>query len=114
MTLSRQTLENPNRDKLIAELNSRGIGSMCYYPVPLHLQEAFKYLGYKMGDFPISEQLSREVLSLPLYPELTEEQVDSVAAAIKDVVGKSITTFAPALVEPMPVMPAVAPAVALG
>lgn len=109
-----QTLENPNRDKLIAELNSRGIGSMCYYPVPLHLQEAFKYLGYKMGDFPISEQLSREVLSLPLYPELTEEQVDSVAAAIKDVVGKSITTFAPALVEPMPVMPAVAPAVALG
>jgi dTDP-4-amino-4,6-dideoxygalactose transaminase len=89
------TLENSNRDKLIAGLGEKGIGSMCYYPVPLHLQEAFRYLGYKMGDFPIAEQLSREVLSLPLYPELTDNQVELVAASIKDIVATNITTLAP-------------------
>lgn len=92
------TLDNVNRDKLIAALSERGIGSMCYYPVPLHVQTAFQYLGYKMGQFPISEQLSREVLSLPMYPELTDEQVATVGKTITEVLTTMAgeTTFAPA------------------
>jgi dTDP-4-amino-4,6-dideoxygalactose transaminase len=72
-------LVNTNRDAAIAGLSKMGVGSMCYYPVPLHLQTAFAYLGYKLGDFPISEHLSREVLSLPMYPELSNEDVDYVS-----------------------------------
>lgn len=85
-----QTLDNPNRDKLIARLTEAGIGSMCYYPVPLHVQKAFENLGYKMGDFPISEQLSREVLSLPMYPELTDEQVETVGKTITEIMASEI------------------------
>jgi len=85
-----QTLDNPNRDKLIARLTEAGIGSMCYYPVPLHVQKAFENLGYKMGDFPISEQLSREVLSLPMYPELTDEQVETVGKTITAIMASEI------------------------
>ncbi len=84
------TLDNPNRDKLIARLTEAGIGSMCYYPVPLHVQKAFENLGYKMGDFPISEQLSREVLSLPMYPELTDEQVETVGKTITEIMASEI------------------------
>ncbi len=93
-----QTLENPNRDKLVARLTERGIGSMCYYPVPLHVQKAFENLGYKMGDFPISEQLSREVLSLPMYPELTDEQVNTVGEVITEIMASEIA--APVMVAP--------------
>ncbi|MBA4077742.1 MAG: hypothetical protein C0508_22125 [Cyanobacteria bacterium PR.023] len=95
-----QTLDNPNRDKLIARLTEAGIGSMCYYPVPLHVQKAFENLGYKMGDFPISEQLSREVLSLPMYPELTDEQVETVGKTITEIMASEI---APATVVTSPV-----------
>jgi dTDP-4-amino-4,6-dideoxygalactose transaminase len=73
------------RDTVMSELFKRGIGSMCYYPVPLHLQKAFAYLGYHPGDFPIAEQLSKQVLSLPMYPELTEAQANSVALALKEI-----------------------------
>jgi dTDP-4-amino-4,6-dideoxygalactose transaminase len=85
-----QTLDNPNRDKLVARLTEAGIGSMCYYPVPLHVQKAFENLGYKMGDFPISEQLSREVLSLPMYPELSDEQVETVGKTITEIMASEI------------------------
>ncbi|MBP9806860.1 DegT/DnrJ/EryC1/StrS family aminotransferase [bacterium] len=88
-------LDNPNRDKLIARLTERGIGSMCYYPVPLHVQKAFANLGYKMGDFPISEQLSREVLSLPMYPELTDEQVATVGKTITEIMASEIAVATP-------------------
>ncbi len=97
-----QTLDNPNRDKLIARLTEAGIGSMCYYPVPLHVQKAFENLGYKMGDFPISEQLSREVLSLPMYPELTDEQVETVGKTITEIMASEI---APATAVTTPVGP---------
>lgn len=89
-------LENPRRDEMIKGLADAGIGSMCYYPVPLHVQEAFSQYGYKMGDFPISERLSREVLSLPMYPELTNEQVAYVASTICQLAAKDgLTSFAP-------------------
>ena len=76
-----------SRDQLQAHLASRGIGSAVYYPIPLHLQGAFSDLGHKEGDFPVSERLCQEVLSLPICPELSEEQIATVAEAIKDFFG---------------------------
>lgn len=78
------------RDELKTFLRECGIPCDIYYPLPLHLQKAFAYLGYKSGDFPESETASREVLALPVFPEMTEDQqhlvVDSVAAFYRDLV----------------------------
>ncbi len=76
------TIRSTNRDNLREHLSTSGIPSEIYYPIPLHLQKAFSYLGHKPGDFPASEAASREVLSLPIYPELTEAQQRSVVFAI--------------------------------
>lgn len=71
----------PRRDELQAFLEGEGIVSRVYYPVSLHLQKCFSFLGYSEGDFPVSEQLSRETLALPVFPELTmEEQIRIVTA----------------------------------
>lgn len=72
------------RDELQKFLASKGIPSMIYYPVPLHLQEAYQYLGYRKGDFPVSEKLSEQVLSLPMHTELTEEQLTFITSAIRE------------------------------
>jgi dTDP-4-amino-4,6-dideoxygalactose transaminase len=69
----------PNRDKVREHLTSKGIGSEIYYPMPLHVQDCFSYLGHREGNFPHSEQACREVLALPIYPELPEEQLRYVA-----------------------------------
>jgi dTDP-4-amino-4,6-dideoxygalactose transaminase len=69
----------PDRDRIQQRLADRGIATAVYYPIPLHLQECFGYLGYRQGDFPESERACREVLALPVHPELREEEVRYVA-----------------------------------
>jgi dTDP-4-amino-4,6-dideoxygalactose transaminase len=77
------------RDALREHLTAAGIGSSVYYPVPLHLQECFAYLGYREGQFPESERACREVLSIPVFPELTEAQLAYVADTVRGFFGAS-------------------------
>ncbi len=81
------TLRVERRDELQAHLKSKGIGSAVYYPVPLHLQQCFSHLGYRRGQFPEAERAAAQVLSLPVYPELTRDQLDYVVDAIRGFYG---------------------------
>jgi len=77
------TIRTDRRDELRAFLGQRGVGCNVYYPLALHLQPCFAYLGGKAGDCPVSEKASAEVLSLPIYPELTDAQLDEVIEAMR-------------------------------
>ena len=72
------------RDALRTHLSERGIGTGVHYPVPIHLPEASAFMGYRQGDFPVTERLAGEVVSLPMYAELTDAQVETVAGAVKE------------------------------
>ncbi|HJQ21207.1 MAG TPA: DegT/DnrJ/EryC1/StrS family aminotransferase [Gemmatimonadaceae bacterium] len=82
------TIRAQRRDDLQAHLNARKIGNYVYYPLPLHLQPCFAYLGYKEGHCPEAERAAREVLSLPVYPELTQGQLDEVVQAVRSFYGR--------------------------
>ena len=84
----------PQRDRLLEYLGEGGIGAAIHYPAPIHLQAAFGRLGYKPGDFPVSERLAAEVLSLPMYPHLTPAQQELVVEAIQNFAGAQESTAA--------------------
>lgn len=75
-------VRHPRRDELRAHLEAQGVGTGLHYPVPLHLQKCYASLGYKEGNLPVAEAAARECLSLPIYPELTDAQVDYVATSV--------------------------------
>ncbi len=76
----------PKRDQVMEHLQKNNIGCAVYYPVPLHLQDCFKYLGYKQGDMPVSEKAAEQVLALPVYPELTDEMQDYVVEKVLETI----------------------------
>jgi dTDP-4-amino-4,6-dideoxygalactose transaminase len=76
-------IEVEKRDELLTYLNKNGVQSLIHYPTPLHLQKAYGYLGYKKGDFPKVENMANRILSLPMHPDLTEEQIQYVVSLIK-------------------------------
>ena len=82
------TLRVARREDLQAHLKGKGIGSAVYYPLSLHLQPCFEYLGYKRGAFPESERATTEVISLPVYPELEQTQLDEVIEAVRGFYGR--------------------------
>jgi dTDP-4-amino-4,6-dideoxygalactose transaminase len=75
------------RDSVLRNLQEKGVGCAVHYPVPIHLQEACRNLGYAKGAFPITENLADEFVSLPMFPELTEEQIEYVARCVSEVIG---------------------------
>jgi len=84
-TFHQYTLKVPGRrDELQKYLKDKSIPSMVYYPIPLHLQEAYQFLGYKQGDFPVAEELSQQVLSLPMHTELCNDQLNYIVSAIRE------------------------------
>jgi dTDP-4-amino-4,6-dideoxygalactose transaminase len=91
----------PERDQLQSYLKNHGVGTEVYYPVPMHIQECFAYLGHKAGDFPKSESAANETLALPIYPELTEPQLGYVVGRIKEFVRQPKLTNAAHNSDPM-------------
>jgi dTDP-4-amino-4,6-dideoxygalactose transaminase len=77
----------PKRNELQDYLNSQGISTGLHYPIALHMQPAYKHLGYKEGDFPMSEKAANECLSFPIYPEMTQDQIDFVIQHVKKFFG---------------------------
>lgn len=80
------TIRSNKRHEIQKRLRDKRVSSVVYYPVPLHLQEALRFLGYREGDFPVTEKSAKEVLSLPIYPELEESVIEKIAEIIKAVI----------------------------
>jgi dTDP-4-amino-4,6-dideoxygalactose transaminase len=74
-----------NRDQVIQDLAAKGVSTVVHYPNPYHLQGGYKKLGYKQGDFPVTEQISSRIVSLPIYPEISDEQIQYVCASLLEV-----------------------------
>ena len=79
-----------DRDGLQAYLAKAGIGTGIHYPIPLHLQRAYRHLGYKNGDFPVTERMAKEILSLPMFPQLQRDQQEEVVAKVLEFVGERL------------------------
>jgi dTDP-4-amino-4,6-dideoxygalactose transaminase len=77
-------VQSERRDELQQRLTAAGIQTGVHYPIPIHLQPAYASLGYTLGRLPVTEHLADRVLSLPMYPELSDEQIGQVARAIED------------------------------
>ena len=77
-------VRHPRRDELKKHLEANQIGCALHYPLPLHLQKCYSSLGYNAGDFPVAEKAARECLSLPIYPELADDQLQRVASVIRN------------------------------
>jgi dTDP-4-amino-4,6-dideoxygalactose transaminase len=77
-------VRTPQRDALHAYLGENGIGTAIHYPIPIHLQPIYAEYGFRCGQFPVAEKLCAEVLSLPMFPELTAEQVEYVAEHVNE------------------------------
>lgn len=77
-------IRTERRDELLSFLHRRGVAAGIHYPIPIHLQRAYSALGYRAGNFPVAERLAKEILSLPLYPEMTESDVCRVAETVAD------------------------------
>jgi len=81
-----------DREGLQAHLAKAGIGSGMHYPIPLHLQKAYQDLGYKAGELPVSERVAREIVSLPMFPQMTNQQVDEVSERVKEFIGARVSS----------------------
>lgn len=79
-----------HRDEVCAHMQKKGVSVLIHYPIPIHLQEAYAELGYRGGDFPVAEQMAREVLSLPMYPHMHKEQIEYVCTSLREIVGGSV------------------------
>jgi dTDP-4-amino-4,6-dideoxygalactose transaminase len=77
-------IQSNNRDILRSQLAEAGIESGLHYPIPLHLQEAYRFLGYKEGDFPVTERVRNRILSLPMYPGIRSEAISQVVSGLKE------------------------------
>lgn len=77
-------IQHPRRDDLQKHLASRGVETALHYPLPVHLQKAYAHLGYQQGDLPVSETVAKRCLTLPMFPEMTEEQIDQVTEAVRE------------------------------
>jgi UDP-2-acetamido-2-deoxy-ribo-hexuluronate aminotransferase len=86
-TFHQYCIQTEKRDELSKFLEKKGIASAIYYPIPLHLQQAFQFLNYQKGDFPISESVAKEILALPIFPMMTELQQEYIISAAKEFKG---------------------------
>jgi dTDP-4-amino-4,6-dideoxygalactose transaminase len=77
-------VQSDNRDALRERLTETGIETGLHYPTPLHLQEAYRSLGYKLGDFPVTERIKGRILSLPMYPGIPSEAIAKVASELRE------------------------------
>ena len=77
-------IRHPDRDAVMQHLKDRQIYTALHYPVPIHLQKAYAHLGYREGDFPTTEKIRKEIISLPMFPNLTETQIERVAEGIQE------------------------------
>lgn len=75
-----------NRDDVLEKMKAKGIGVLIHYPIPIHLQEAYQDAGYSKGDFPVAEKMTSEILSLPMFPHMTREQVKYVCQSLKEII----------------------------